>query len=71
MFEGADWNRLLQAVAQHETVAAAPVAPIPSDEALAAMSAKELLQLMKDHHIPAGGIPDKEDIIAEIKKYRK
>lgn len=71
MFEGADWNRLLQAVAQHETAAAAPVAPIPSDEALAAMSAKELLQLMKDHHIPAGGIPDKEDIIAEIKKYRK
>ena len=68
MFEGADWNRLLAAVAQHESV---PPPPIPSDEELAGMSAKALIQLMRDHHIPNDGIPDKADIIAEIKKYRK
>ena len=67
MIRGADWNQVMETVQRHATV---PPPPIPSDEILAALPTKELLALMKAHHIDAAGLPEKPDLIAEIKKYR-
>lgn len=66
-FEGADFNQLMSIVQQHDTPAPAP---IPSDDAVAAMSPKELLALMKDHNIPSAGLLEKTELLEQIKKYR-
>ena len=66
-FQGADWSQLQDTVNRLGT---APPPPIPSDEVLAAMPVKELLALMKGRHIDASGLPEKQDLVNEIKKYR-
>jgi thioredoxin 1 len=66
-FEGADWQRVVQMVEQHETQ---PPRSIPPDAALEAMSAKELLALMQEYHISHHGLLEKSEYIAEIKKFR-
>jgi thioredoxin 1 len=66
-FQGADWNQLTATV---DKLGTAPPPPIPSDEVLSAMPIKELLALMKARHIDASGLPEKQDLVNEIKKYR-
>jgi thioredoxin 1 len=66
-FEGADINRLQTLVRQHET---AEVAPIPTDAELNNMTPKEILAVMKAHHISADGLLEKSEFIDTIKKHR-
>ena len=65
--QGADINRVQSLVAQHETV---PRPTIPDDAGLAAMKPKELLTLMAQLSISSSGLPEKQDLIDEIKKHR-
>lgn len=65
--EGADIQRLQQLVQQHETVE--PPA-IPSDEALGKCSIKELIAIIKAHHINADGLLEKSELLDAIKKHR-
>ena len=65
--QGADINRLTQLIEEHEVL---PPPQIPDDEALKGMSVRQLLTLMKQHHIPSAGLPEKQDLVDELKKYR-
>lgn len=68
MIRGADINRVQALVQEHETV---PPPAIPDDATLNAMSGKELMAIMRAHHINAAGLLEKQEFITEIKKYRR
>lgn len=67
--EGADVQRVQSLVEKYSKMAGP--SPIPSDEELHNMSAKQLLTLMSDHNISSAGLPEKSDLIAELSKARK
>lgn len=65
--EGANYPQLEQFVAQYGKP---PIYPIPDDQTLANMTGKQLLALMSEHNISARGLPEKQDLIDELKKKR-
>ncbi|AYU79404.1 Thioredoxin/Thioredoxin-like [Leishmania donovani] len=67
-FEGADINSVTQLVQQHEVI---PPPAIPSDKELDAMKPRDLLSLMRQHHISTTGLMEKSELIEEIRKYRR
>jgi thioredoxin 1 len=67
-FEGADINSVSRLVQEHEVV---PPPPIPSDDVLQNMKPRDLLSLMRQNFIPTTGLVEKNELIEEIKKYRK
>jgi len=70
MFEGADFSHLESLVNKHGSGPVGPT-PIGSDDELKKMSAKQLLTLMAEHSISTLGLPEKNDLIAELIKHRK
>ncbi|GET89162.1 thioredoxin, putative [Leishmania tarentolae] len=66
-FEGADINSVTQLIQKHEVI---PPPDIPSDVELNAMKPRDLLSLMRQHHISTTGLMEKNELIEEIRKYR-
>ena len=66
--QGADYPRIESFVKQHGTPPPPP--KIPSDAELEKMNGRQLLTLMAQHSISSVGLPEKSDLIAELKKYR-
>lgn len=66
-FEGADVRRLEALVVEHKPKEAPP---IPDDEAMQNMRAKELLTLMAMHNVARDGAAEKSEIIALLKAKR-
>lgn len=65
--EGADPNTLGSKITNNEVI---PPPPIPSDEELEQMRPRDLLALMRQHHMNTTGLMEKSELIEMIKKYR-